>query len=68
MCLSSEALCVLLICIPLTGSRGPRAAGENPPKDLCFSTLFSYRFFEGFLKVLASILDDFWDDFRMFFA
>ena len=50
------------------GPGSPPGNRENSPKGLCFSTLFSHRFFEGFLKVLASILDDFWEDFRMFFA
>ena len=52
----------LYVFVGLTGDPGLTRAGAR------FSTLFSHRFFEGFLKVLASILDDFWDDFRMFFA
>ena len=33
-----------------------------------FSTLFSHRVLDVFLMVLASILDDFLDDFPMFVA
>ena len=36
--------------------------------DARFSTLFPHRFLDGFLMVLASILDDVFDDFPMFFA
>ena len=43
-------------------------SGKSPTRSLFFSTLFSHRFFEGFLKVLASILDDFFYDFHMFFG
>ena len=52
----------LYVFVGLTGDPGLTRPGAR------FSTLFSHSFFEGFLKVLASILDDFWDDFRMFFA
>ena len=49
----------------LTGAGGgPGLTGRSFQK----STLFSHRFLDGFLMVLASILDDFFDDFPMFFA
>ena len=69
-------MCLVDVCRPVCGClyvfftplTGPGSAGENVHKDLCFSTLFSHRFLDGFLMVLASILDDFFDDFPMFFA
>ena len=52
----------LYVFVGLTGDPGLTRAGAR------FSILFSHSFVEGFLKVLASILDDFFDDFPMFFA
>ena len=43
------------------GPGSPPGNRANPPKDLCFLILFSYRCLKVFLKVLASILDDFLD-------
>ena len=37
-------------------------------RSLQKSTFFPHRFFDGFLMVFASILDDFFDDFPLFFA
>ena len=49
----------------LTGAAG--GPGLTGP-DTRFSTFFPHRFLEGFLMVLASILDAFFDVFPMFFA
>jgi len=46
----------------------PGKAGQAVGRTTVFRCFFSHRFFEGFLKVLASILDDFFDDFGMFFV
>ena len=51
--------------VPLTGAAG--GPGLTSP-DARFSTFFPHRFLDGFLMVLASILDDFFDVFPMFFA
>ena len=72
MCLSSCVLCVLLINVPVTGLKWLPGCPGVKEISLLFLMFFSTSifgwFFEGFLKVLASMLDDFLDDFRMFFA
>ena len=52
----------LYVFVGLTGD--PGLTGP----DTRFSMFFPHRFLDGFLMVLASILDDFFDDFPMFFA
>ena len=52
----------LYVFVGLTGDPGLTGAGAR------FSTLFSHRFLDGFLMVLASILDDLFDVFPMFFV
>ena len=55
-----------LLLLPEPGV-SPGSPGVPGP-DLCFSTFFLNRIFDGFLMVLASNVDDLFDDFPMFFA
>ena len=56
----------LLLLLPEPA--GPPGSPGLTGADARFSTFFPHRFFHGFFMVLASILDDFFDDFPMFFA
>ena len=64
--------CVLLINVPVTGLMWhPGCPGVSEISLLVlmfFSTWIFGGFLESFLKVLASMLDDFFDDFRLFFV
>ena len=55
--------------VPLTGAAGLPGLPGIPVWASKNRLFFRIEFFEGFLKVLASILEDvFLNDFRMFFA
>ena len=46
----------------------PGRAGKAPGQTTKSHLFFHIVFFDGFWMVVASILDDLFDDFRMFFA
>ena len=63
--LSSFCCLSVGLFVPLTGAAG--GPGLTSP-DARLSTFFSHRFLDGLWMVLASILEVFFDDFRVFFA
>ena len=57
-------MCLVDLYVFVGAWGGPGLTGRSFQK----STLFSHRFWDGFLMVSASILNDFFDVFPMFFA